>query len=154
MSSHVICTRWVMSENRRTFDSERPDSVENSEPAVQRPAVLDDHHQGAAVAVSHSLNKVYERHSGTPVTCHQSAGRRVAPVRYAHTHTVTSRPAIQEQFGDKLFQLDGAPSVRREQNTEVLGPWPENSPDLNPTENLWSIQTKPTNSVKVQAAIV
>lgn len=67
--------------------SERPDPVENSEAAAQRPAVLDDHHKGAAAALSSSLDKVYERHSGTPVTCHQSAGRQVAPVRYARTHT-------------------------------------------------------------------
>lgn len=113
MPCHVMCTRWVMSENRRIFMSERPEPVENSEPAAQRPAVLDDHHQGAAAAaavVSHSLDKVYERHSSTPVTCHQSAGRRVAPVRYAHTHTRSNfSPAIQEEFGDKLFQLDAAP---------------------------------------------
>ena len=47
-----------------------------------------------------------------------------------------------------------------EQNINVLGPWPGNSPDRNPIENLWSIlkrrvdKQKPTNSDKFQASIM
>ncbi len=47
-----------------------------------------------------------------------------------------------------------------EQNIDILGPWPGNSPDLNPIENLLSIlkrwvdKQKPTNSDLLQALIM
>jgi transposase len=47
-----------------------------------------------------------------------------------------------------------------EQSINILGPWPGNSLDLNPIENLWSIlkmrveKQNPTNSDKVQACII
>ena len=47
-----------------------------------------------------------------------------------------------------------------DQNVEILGPWPGNSPDLNPIANLWSIlkrwvdKQKPTNSDKLQEVIM
>lgn len=43
---------------------------------------------------------------------------------------------------------------------EMLGPWPGNSPDLNPIQNLWSIlkrrlnKQNPTNSHNLQALIM
>jgi hypothetical protein len=79
-------------------------------------------------------------------------------------------PTIQEQFGDEqcLFHHDGAPCHKAkvkskwlwEQNIDILGPWPGNSPDLKPIEDLWSIlkrqvdKQKPTHSVKLQALIM
>ncbi|CAJ0967905.1 unnamed protein product, partial [Ranitomeya imitator] len=79
-------------------------------------------------------------------------------------------PTVQEQFGAQqcLFQHDGAPCHKAkvitkwlmEQNIEILGPWPGNSPDFNPIENLWLIikrqvdKQKPTNSGKMQELIM
>uniref|UniRef100_A0AAZ3RR28 Tc1-like transposase DDE domain-containing protein n=1 Tax=Oncorhynchus tshawytscha TaxID=74940 RepID=A0AAZ3RR28_ONCTS len=79
-------------------------------------------------------------------------------------------PTIQEEFGDEqcLFQHDGAPCHKEKvitkwlgkQNIDILGPWTENSPDLNPIEKLWSIlkrrvdKQNPTNSDKLQALIM
>uniref|UniRef100_A0A3B3S7W9 Paired domain-containing protein n=1 Tax=Paramormyrops kingsleyae TaxID=1676925 RepID=A0A3B3S7W9_9TELE len=79
-------------------------------------------------------------------------------------------PTVQEQFGDGrcLFQHPGTPCHKAkvitkwlgEQNIDILGPWPGNSPDLNPIENLWSIlkrqvdKQKPANSDKFKALIM
>jgi hypothetical protein len=47
-----------------------------------------------------------------------------------------------------------------EQNIDILGPWPGNTPDLNPIENLWSILNrwvdiqKPIHFDKLQALIM
>ena len=74
-------------------------------------------------------------------------------------------PTIQEQC---LNPPDGAPCHKAkvitkwlgEQNIDILGPWPGNSPDLNPIDNLWSTlkrrvdKQKPTNSDKLQAFIM
>uniref|UniRef100_A0A3Q2FGN4 Paired domain-containing protein n=1 Tax=Cyprinodon variegatus TaxID=28743 RepID=A0A3Q2FGN4_CYPVA len=78
-------------------------------------------------------------------------------------------PTIHEQFDDDkyFFQHDGAPCHKAEAVTkwlkdhevEVLDLWPENSPDLNPMQNLWSFlkkqvdKQKPTNCDQLQALI-
>lgn len=66
-------------------------------------------------------------------------------------------------LGDEecLFQHDGSPchiakvmtKLLGEQNVKILGPWPGNSPGLNPIENLWSRRRvdnqKLSNSVRI-----
>uniref|UniRef100_A0A4W5Q7D4 Transposase Tc1-like domain-containing protein n=1 Tax=Hucho hucho TaxID=62062 RepID=A0A4W5Q7D4_9TELE len=94
---------------------------------------------------------------------------------YQHILREQLLPTIREQFGDEqfgdercLFQHDGAPCHKAklitkwlgEQNIDILGLWPGNSPDLNPIENLWSIlkrqvdKQNPTNSDNLQALIM
>lgn len=65
---------------------------------------------------------------------------------YQHILREQLLPTIQKQFGDEqcLFEHDGAPCHKAkvitkwlgEQNIDILGPCAENSPDLNPIENL------------------
>lgn len=67
-------------------------------------------------------------------------------------------PTIHEQFDDGkyFFQHDGAPCHKAEVITkwfkdhevEVLDLWPENSPDLNPMEKLWSFLKKRVDKQK------
>ena len=89
---------------------------------------------------------------------------------YQHILQEQLLPTIQKQFGDEqcLFEHDGAPCRKAkviskllgEQNIDILCPWPGNSPDLNPIENLWSMlkrqvdKQKPTNVDKLQALIM
>lgn len=70
-------------------------------------------------------------------------------------------PTIADQFPNQevIFQHDGAPCHNAkiskkfldDNGVQILGPWPGNSADLNPIENLWSIvknkvnKNKPTN---------
>ncbi len=74
--------------------------------------------------------------------------------------SLATNNAFSNMIGAPCHKANVITKWLEEQNIDILGPWPGNSPDLNPIENLLSIlkrwvdKQKPTNSDLLQALIM